>query len=65
MDYPIVVDDLWQLAVAGPLVKVNEVGGDAEGPFLIQRQYDERGLEFAIIKYDIYCTGPTHALVPY
>ena len=53
------IDDLRQPAVAGPSVEVNEVGGDADGPFLIQRQCDELGLEFAVISHDIYCTGAT------
>ena len=57
------IDDLRQLAVAGPLVEVNEVRGDAHGPFLIQRQFDEFGLEFAIISPDIYCSGATRAPV--
>ena len=42
------VNDLRQLAVAGPLVEVNEVGGDADGPFLVQRQCDELSPVLAI-----------------
>jgi len=43
-----VVNDLRQRGVAGPLVWVNEVRGDADGPFLIQRQSDEFGPVLAI-----------------
>ena len=58
------INDLWQPAIAGPLVEVNKVGCDADGPFLIQRQHDKLSLEFAIISNDIYCTGATRAPVP-
>ena len=57
------INDLWQPAVAGPLGEVNEVGCDADGPFLIQRQHDKLSLEFAIISNDIYSTGATRAPV--
>ena len=45
--------DLRQPAVAGPLVEVNEVGCDADGPFLNQRQCDELGPVLAIGGCDI------------
>ena len=61
---PIVIKDLLQRAVAGPLIEVNESGCGANGPSLIQRQCDQLGLEFAIISHDIYCTGATHAPAP-
>jgi len=54
-----VVNDLRQLAVAGPLVEVNEVGCDADGPFLIQRQCDELGSVLTVSRSDIYCATAT------
>ena len=42
------IEDLRQPAVAEPSVQVNEVGGDADGPFLIQRQCDELGPVLAV-----------------
>ena len=42
------IEDLRQPAVAGPSVQVNEVGGDADGPFLVQRLCDEFGPVLAI-----------------
>ena len=57
------IDHLWQPAVAGPLIEVNEVWGDSDGPFLIQRQSYEFGLEFAVNSPDIYCAGAASAPV--
>jgi len=54
-----VVNDLRQLAVAGPLVEVDEVGCDADRPFLIQRQCDELGPVLTIRWSDIYCATAT------
>ena len=53
------IDDLRQPAVAGPLVKVNEVRGDADGPFLIQRQCDELGPVLTIRCSDINSAAAT------
>ena len=47
------VNDLRQPAVAGPLVEVNEIGCDADGPFLIQRQCDEFGPVLTVRSSDI------------
>ena len=51
------IDDLWQPAVAGPLIEVNEVRGDADGPFLIQRQCDELGPVLVVGGDSIDSTG--------
>ena len=56
------VNDLRQLAVAGPLVEVNEVGCDAHGPFLVQRQCDEFGSVLTVRSSDIYCATATSYL---
>jgi len=56
-----VVNDLGQLAVAGPLIEVDEVGGDAHGPFLIQRQCDELGSVLTVRRSDIYCAAATNS----
>ena len=53
------VNDLRQLGVAGPLVEVDKIGGDADGPFLIQRQCDELGPVLTIRRSDIYCAAAT------
>ena len=53
------IDDLRQLAVAGPLIEVNEFRGDAHGPFLIQRQSDELGPVLTVRRSDIYCATAT------
>ena len=42
---------------------MNEIGCDADGPFLIQRQCDELGSVFAISGNDIDGAGPTRAPV--
>ena len=55
------IDDLRQLAVAGPLVEVNEVRGDADGPFLIQRQCDELGPVLTVRSGDIDGSGAASA----
>ena len=57
------IDDLRQLAVTGPLVEVNEVGGDADGPFLIQRQCDEFGPVLTVRNGNSNGTGPAQARV--
>ena len=56
------IDDLRQLAVAEPLVEVNEVRGDADGPFLIQRQCDELGPVLTVRSSNIYCATATSCL---
>jgi hypothetical protein len=56
-----VIEDLWQPAVAGPSVQVNEVGCDADGPFLIQRLCDELGPVLAVRCSDIDGAGATGA----
>ena len=57
------IEDLRQPAVAGPSVQVNEVRGDADGPFLIQRQCDEFGPVLAIRSGDINSAAATRAPV--
>ena len=42
------IEDLRQPAIAGPSVQVNGVRGEADVPFLIQRQCDEFGPVLAI-----------------
>jgi len=54
-----VIEDLRQPAVAGPSVQVNEVRGDADEPFLIQRQCDELGPVLAIGGDGIDSAGAT------
>ncbi len=51
------VNDLRQPALAGPLVEVNEVGCDADGPFLVQRQCDEFGSVLAVCSSAIDSAG--------
>ena len=51
------IEDLWQPAVAGPSVQVNEVRGDADRPTMIQRQRDEFGPVLAISSDGIDSTG--------
>ena len=53
------IDDLRQPAVAGPLVEVNEVRGDADLPILVQRQCDELGPVLAIRSGDINSAAAT------
>ena len=57
------IEDLRQPAVAGPSVQVNEVGGDADGPILIQRQCDEFGPVLAVSGDDIDSAATTSAPV--
>ena len=55
------IEDLRQPAVAEPSVQVNEVGGDADGPILIQRQSYELGPVLAVRCSYIDSAGATGA----
>ena len=59
------IEDLRQPAVAGPSVQVNEVGGDADGPILIQRLCDEFGPVLAVGSDGIDSAGATSTPTDY